>query len=308
MKIVIIGASGFIGRELARLLAGLNHTVIGLSRNPLKTKGLFPEKTEIRAWDGLSAEGLADRLSGADAVINLAGESIAGGLWTRERKRKLTASRVGTGRLLTEAILKLDSRPQVVIQGSATGIYGTRVEDPSGEERPAGTGFLAELTLQWESSVKVMEEAGIRVIYARTGIVLGPGGGILEKMAPSFRYYAGAVPGNGRQWLPWVHISDVASAVGFMLDRDLPGGAYNICSPHPVQMGEFSYALASGLHRPVLFRLPSTFISLVMGQMGRETLLSSQRIIPEKLLKSGYNFRFSLLDDALNDIFRTQTK
>ncbi len=303
--IAIIGATGFIGRRLTAFLAEEGAHVIALTRNSAIGGQILPRGTEIREWNGISVENLSRAIEGVPVIVNLAGENIAGGTWTRARKRKLIHSRVETGRLLSEAILGMEDKPDLLLQGSAIGFYGPRVPHPAGERHPAGTGFLAELTQEWESSIGVTEEAGVKVIHLRTGIVLGRSGGMLAKILPSVRYFAGAIPGNGAQWLSWIHIDDMAGAIAHLISSPAAAGPFNMTAPNPVTMREMMKTLGKLTGRPVWFKIPAPVIRAVMGEMGRETLLASQNIIPEKLLDTGYAFRFSRIEEALKNILKT---
>ncbi len=308
MKIAIIGATGFIGRRLTEILSGQGEEVVAITRDVERGRILLPPGIDIKMWNAHSVDGLREAIAGATVVINLAGESIAGGTWTKARKKKLVHSRVETGRLLSEAILEMDEKPRLLLQGSAVGYYGTSVEDAAGENHPAGAGFLAELTHQWESSVGVLEETGVKIIFLRTGVVLGRSGGMLAKMLPSFQYYAGSIPGSGKQWISWIHIEDLCRAISHVIHHPVPAGPCNLVSPTPVRMGNFIKTISVLTGKPAWLKIPGPFIKALLGKMGRETILASQNIYPEKLLKTGFEFRFPEVEAALADILQDDRK
>lgn len=302
MNILIIGATGFIGRELVKELEQSGHKVVAVSRNALKAKNILGEQVEIAEWNGTSPAELAKLISGMDAVINLAGESIASGRWTARRKQLITASRIQTGRLLEEAVRLSPVAPSVLIQGSAIGYYGTPVEFPADENQPAGTGFIAELTMEWEASVESAGKMIPRIIYLRTGLVLGKNGGLLEKMLLPFRFYCGTVIGSGKQWMSWIHINDQVRAIRFLLENGQSAGAYNLTAPKPVMMKDFISVISKTIKKPAWLKVPGFFLKFALGEMADETILSSQNIFPGKLLKEGFTFNYSALSSALENL------
>jgi uncharacterized protein (TIGR01777 family) len=301
MHLLIIGATGFIGRELVKELELAGHQVLAVSRSARKAGEIFGNQTKTAAWDGKSAEGLAALLPGIDGIVNLAGENIAAGRWTEKRKEILTRSRVQTGKLLAAAVRLSESKPEVIIQGSAIGLYGTPVENPSGESLKAGTGFLSELTAEWESSVLEAGPFVKRIVMIRTGLVLGQEG-LLEKMLLPFRFYCGTTLGNGRQWLSWIHIRDEVRAIRFLLESRSSSGPYNLTSPGPVKMQEFIKSISQITHKPAWFKVPRIILKAALGEMAEQTILSSQNIYPEKLLKEGFQFDFRGLTGALENL------
>lgn len=304
MKILIIGATGLIGTKLTQALAEKGAAVMVTSRNPEKAKAKFDSRIEVRGWDGRDVARLKSILQGIDGLVNLAGESIAGGLWTGKRKKRLEASRVHTGRSITDAILQLDEKPAFLIQGSATGFYGPGVTSPADETAPCGTGYLAGLTRQWEDSVALLSEAGLRVAYLRTGIVMHPDGGMLPKMTLPFRFYAGTILGNGRQSLSWIHLGDHVRAVLHLIDNEKSSGPYNLVSPNAVTMQQFIAGLSRTLGRPAWLKVPAMFLEAAMGRMASETILASQVIVPAKLMSEGFRFDFPHIGPALEDLIK----
>jgi uncharacterized protein (TIGR01777 family) len=302
MRVLIIGATGFIGRELMKEFSVSGHNPVGASRNAMKAKQILGQETEILEWDGRSAATLADKLAGFEAIVNLAGENIAAGRWTRHRKMLITESRINTSRLLAEAIEMSTSRPSVLLQGSAIGYYGTPVENAADETRPAGKGFVADLTGDWESAVKKAEKPGTRVIWIRTGLVLGKNGGLLNKMLLPFKFYSGTVIGSGKQWMSWIHIHDQVSAIRFLLENGHSSGAYNLTAPQPVRMKEFIKTISKVTGKPAWLKVPGWVLKSVLGEMADETVLASQNIYPGKLLKEGFHFKFDQLEPALKNL------
>jgi uncharacterized protein len=302
MRILIIGATGFIGRELIKELANAGHQPVAVSRNAGKAREILGSQAEIAEWDGMLPDGLARHIANAEGIVNLAGKNLASGRWTVRRKKQITESRVRTGRLLADAIRISASKPTVLVQASAMGFYGTPVEKPAFEDHPAGTGFLAELTRDWESSVS---DAGLfvqRIVIIRTGLVLSENGGLLKKILLPFQFYSGAVIGSGTQWLSWIHILDEVRAIRFLIENEKSEGPYNLTAPEPVKMKSFINAISETLGKPAWMHVPGIFLKAVLGAMAEETVLSSQNIYPHKLLKEGYKFEYPHLSDALRNL------
>lgn len=304
MTPLIIGATGFIGRELMKELHTGGQQPVAISRNVLKAREILGRDVEIREWDGNDPEGLAGHITDDTAIVNLAGESIAAGRWTEKRIGLITDSRIRTGQLITEALRLSQCRSAVLIQGSATGYYGTRVEAGTDETGPAGSGFLAELTKKWEESVQNAEKYTHRVVMIRTGLVLGNNGGLMEKMLLPFRFYSGTVLGSGRQWLPWIHILDEVRAISFLLSHNHSSGAYNLTAPNPVRMAEFIRLLGQTAGKPAWVKIPGFFLKAALGKMAEETILSSQHILPEKLVREGFVFNYPGLGQAFENLLK----
>ena len=302
MHILIIGATGFIGRELMKELTRAGHQPVAVSRNAHKAMEILGSQAEIIEWDGLSPTDLAKHLGGFEAIVNLAGENIAAGRWTSRRKKLITESRVKTCRLMLEAISLSSEKPSVLIQASAIGFYGTPVDLPANEYQSAGTGFIAELTRDWESSVAPAGRMIPRIVMILTGLVLGKNGGLLEKMLLLFKFYCGTVIGSGKQWMSWIHIHDEVSAIRFLLECGNCSGPYNLTAPNPVCMKAFIASIGEILGKPVWFKVPGLFLKAALGEMANETVLSSQNIIPGKLLNEGFIFEYPHLTEALKNL------
>ncbi|SIN97963.1 TIGR01777 family oxidoreductase [Halodesulfovibrio marinisediminis] len=309
MHAVLLGGSGFIGRALtSRLLENDVHVVV-TSRNPERGRYLIPEghsfHVEFAPWDGKNPEQLATHLKSADVVINLIGSNIAAGRWTDERKAEIRNSRVSAGASMCRAIDFLDEKPKVVIQSSAIGFYGSQPaspeDSPATEKSPAGQGFLASVCKDWEASTSCMDISGTRRVIIRTGLVLGHGG-VLQKFLPPFRYGVGGPLGSGKQVMSWIHIQDQVDAIIHIINTPTCEGVFNLTSPSPVTMDTFCKTLGAVLGKPSWLRVPAPVLRLALGEMAEELILQGQRVLPEKLLKSGFRFSYPSLNGALSNI------
>jgi len=297
MRAVIAGGSGFIGRELTRKLLASGYEVTILSRTPRQSGDA---RVGHAVWDGATLGDWARTVDGADAVVNLAGADIAGHRWSPGYKDILLRSRIDASAALTRAVETAGTRPKVMIQASAVGYYGN-LGEPSDESAPRGQGFLAELAQAWEEAGAGIEAAGVRRCVVRTGMVLGAGG-ILARMLPAFRFYAGAVFGSGLQGFPWIHVADEVRAMVFLAQNPSAAGVYNLTAPGGGDLYEFCAALGKRLDRPVYFRLPGFALKALLGEMAQELLLSGCFAKPARLLEAGFVFRFPELRAALADL------
>lgn len=298
MKIVIAGGSGFIGEPLVRHLLGRGHDIAVLSRDPSRVTAGRPLQ-----WDGRTQGAWSAEAASADAVINLAGESVGEGRWTDARKRKLVDSRIDATRALVESIRTQPQRRRTFINASAVGFYGPRGDEELDESAARGTGFLADLTARWEGEARAAEPFA-RTLILRFGLVLGPGGGALGKMLLPFKLGVGGRLGSGEQWMPWVTLGDVLRLVEWVLMNDEARGVYNVTAPHPVRNREFTRALARALHRPAILPAPAFALRTALGEMADEILLSGQRAVPSRAVRSGFRFEDESLDTALKQILR----
>lgn len=309
MRIIITGGSGLIGRPLVRSLAADDHEVIVLSRSPALVKGL-PSGVRVEGWDGRTAKGWGALADGADAIINLAGESIAGeGLlpqrWTEERKARILQSRVDAGKAVVEAVTAAARKPGVVVQSSAVGYYGTHgPEKTITEESPAGDDFLAKVCIAWEESTAPVEALGVRRPIARTGIVITFDGGALVPMALPFRFFAGGPIGSGKQPFPWIHIDDEVRALRFLVENPNANGPFNLAAPEPPTNAEFSRALGHIMGRPSLIPAPAFAFELAFGEVAM-LVTEGQRTIPQRLLDLGFQFKFTDAEAALRDLYKS---
>ena len=296
MRILVSGSSGPIGAALLRSLRADGFAVTRLVRAAAAGNDQI-------VWDP-SRPLSPDVVSGFDAVIHLAGETIVG-RWTEAKKRRIRDSRIqGTGHL-AEAAGKAPQRPRVFISASAVGFYGDRGDEILREDSPSGQGFAAEICRQWEAAAQPAAAAGIRTAQLRFGVVMSGEGGALPKMLPPFRMGLGGRLGNGRQWWSWVAVDDVVGAIRHVLSQDSLQGPVNTVSPNPVSNTEFTKTLASVIKRPALFPMPAFAVHLVFGEMGEELFLASQRVEPAKLIASGYQFQHPDLKKTLEDILKS---
>ncbi len=310
MRAVILGGSGFIGTALSGQLLDAGWQVVIPSRNPEKGRFLMPQghsfDISFVPWDGQDTAHLARHLAGADAVINLAGESIADGRWSGDRKSRIRDSRIRTGQALMAALRTMETTPSVLVQGSAVGYYGARptVVSPEtfSEFSSSGEGFLASVARDWEASTKEAESMGIRRVIIRTGVVLGIEGGALPKFLPPFRFYLGGPVGSGNQGISWIHRQDAAGGIMHLLQCDECVGPYNLTAPTPVSMTDFCDTLGRTLRRPSWLPVPGFVLRLLYGEMAEETILQGQYALPNRLADAGYQFRFPDLANALAGI------
>jgi uncharacterized protein (TIGR01777 family) len=298
VNITISGASGLIGRRIMTVLAAEGHKLHVLSRD----SGInLPAGVGLSAWDPVRGEPPAESLSGADAVIHLAGEPVAQ-RWNAEVKQKISSSRIEGTRNLVRAIAKLQKRPQTLVCASAIGYYGSRGDEVLTESSAAGSDFLAEVCAGWERAAREAEALGMRVASIRTGIALDARGGALARMLPPFRMGAGGKLAGGGQWMSWIHIADLAALFRHALLNPV-SGPVNGVAPNPVTNTEFTRALGAALHRPAMFPVPAVALKLMFGEMA-EVLLSSQRVLPKSAEAAGFRFQFTGLDAALADLLK----
>ncbi len=309
MKILVTGSTGLVGRALVAALAKQGHSVCRLVRtgtNANDDAGGFNV-----AWNPATGE-LGGAAVGPDAVVNLAGASIADGRWTEKRKEELLESRVNTTRALIEAIGRMNVKPSVFVSASAIGYYGNREDEILTEESAAGEDFLAGIAKEWEAEARKAEAWGTRVVLARLGIVLAKEGGALAKMLTPFRLGLGGRLGSGKQWMSWIALEDVVGVLKMCLEQTPIRGAVefapisgplNVVAPEPVTNAEFTKTLAATLHRPAIFPAPALALRAALGrEMADALLLSSQRVVPSKLVAAKYAFQSPTLEGALRRI------
>jgi len=302
MRIVIAGGSGFLGRALSTALAGDGHHTIVLTRASGKAEQ--PPRLRRVSWtpDG-SVGPWGSELSGADAVINLAGESIASRRWSDAQKQRILESRVLATRSLAAAIGTAGDPPPVFVSGSAVGYYGPRGDDPITEDTPAGRDFLADVCSKWEAEAERARSSRTRVVCVRTGLVLDRREGALPRMLPPFYAGIGGPVGSGRQYWPWIHVDDWVDLVRWTMSDKAIAGAVNASAPAPLPNDVFARALGRALHRPSIMPTPGFMLRIVLGEMADALLLSGQRAVPAKAQQHGFAFRYSDIDGALQHIF-----
>ena len=293
MNVLISGATGLLGSALIPELEAGGHRVSRLTRSPRSADDL--------RWDP-EAGTIEGDLEGTDAVVHLAGESIAEGRWTPEKKRRILESRRNGTRLLAERIATLPKPPSVMVSASAIGYYGDRGNELLTEESEPGTGFLAEVCREWEAAADPAREAGIRVVHPRIGIVLSPQGGALGTTLPIFKLGAGGKIGSGRQYWSWISLDDVAGSLFHALTDEAVSGPVNVGSPNPLTNAEYTKVLGRVLNRPTIFPVPAPAARIALGGMADELLLASQRMQPARLEETGYTFRHPDLEAALRHL------
>lgn len=302
MKILVTGSTGLVGTSLVPVLVKAGHTVCRLVRPGTVVKSGTSDGFQV-SWNPATGE-LGGAAVGADAVVNLAGASIAAGRWTTARKVELQSSRVDTTQALVHALAKMSTRPRVLVSASATGIYGNRGEEVLTEESTVGNDFLAGLAKAWEAEALKAEALGIRVVLARFGVILARHAGALPRMALPFRFFAGGKIGSGKQWMSWISLDDCVGILRFALENGNVRGPINAISPQPVTNAEFTKTLAKALRRPAFFPAPPFALRLALGEMADALLLSSQRVLPQRLQQLGYSFAHSDLAAALSDLLK----
>jgi uncharacterized protein len=319
MKVLITGATGMVGTALIKSLVADGHSVCRMVRresaapkkgtrkkdptSPSTNPHIVDVPWDPEASDGLSLADSQGTIAGAEAVVNLAGASVADGKWTQQRKMVLRASRVKTTMALVNALAKLKTRPKVLVSASAVGFYGDRGDETLTEESTPGQGFLPKVSLDWEAEARKAEALGMRVVLTRFGIILAKQGGALPQMMKPFKFFVGGKLGSGRQWMSWVTLDDVIGAIRWALENDSVNGVVNVVSPKPMRNADFTQELARALHRPAMFTAPAFALRMAMGQeMADEMLLVSERVVPNRLKQLGFGFQHENLGDALASI------
>ena len=298
MKILVSGAHGLVGKALIKSLTGDGHEIVSLVR-----RESVVGKPEIE-WHPNRGQIDAQQLEGFDVVIHLAGESIASGRWTEDKKLRIRESRVKGTTLLSESLARLSRPPATFISASAIGYYGNRGDELLTEQSATGKGFLSEVCVAWEKATGAAEAKGIRTVHTRFGIILDTDGGALEKMATPFRMGVGGKLGDGKQWMSWIALDDVVRGLRFLIDNQTVRGPVNFTAPNPVTNAEFTKTLGSVLSRPTIFPVPAFAARLAFGEMADALLLSSARVEPSRLQDEGFKFEYSDLLLALQAILK----
>ncbi len=294
MNVLITGATGFIGSALCSRLLKDQHHIVVLSRHPQAVKAPLTGISDLKQLKSNTV---------FDVVINLAGEPIADKRWSDQQKQRILSSRLDTTQKLIACFKTMAQKPKLFISGSAIGYYGTgKTNDVIDETGSGDESFSSQLCQQWEATALQAEALGIRTCLLRTGIVLGKGGGALKKMLPPFKLGLGGKIGDGKQWMPWIHLDDLVGIILYCIDHDELKGAVNGTSPNPVTNYVFTKTLGKALKRPTILPMPAMAVKLLMGQMGEELLLSGKKVLPTKILGAGYQFQYEALEKALLDI------
>jgi uncharacterized protein (TIGR01777 family) len=303
MNILITGATGFVGRRLCEMLHQAGHTVRALSRDSVAAKQRVPHLKEVFPWNPLQELPPLRAFEGCDAVINLAGESIAG-RWTAPKKQLIRDSRVLGTKNLVNALAQLSSRLKVLISASAIGYYGDRGEETLTEDAAPGSDFLAQVCRDWENEALKAESLGMRVVRLRIGLVLGRGGGTLQALLPLFCVGLGGPLGSGRQWWSWIHRDDLCRLIVQILANENVSGPINATAPQPVRQKEFAQVLGRVLRRPAFLPTPAFALKIALGEFA-DGILASQRALPRRAQEMGYRFQFEELEGALREILQT---
>ena len=288
--VAIAGASGFLGTAFARHLTKAGHDLRRIGR--ASSRGVDFQ------WDLNAGRLDPAALDGADVVVNLVGENVAQ-RWTQEHKRAILTSRLRSTEILAKTMAAVRTPPRVFLNTSAIGIYGSRGSDALDEGSAPGRGFLADVVQQWENAATPARDAGVRLVYPRLGLVMHPDGGVLAKLLPLFNLGGGGKIGRGDQWMSWIGMHDLLRALVFLMETDAITGPVNVTAPNPATNAQFSHTLGEVLHRPALATVPEFAVKLMFGEMGEETLLSGQRVLPQRLLDSRFQFDYPELAGAL---------
>ena len=293
LTVAITGASGMVGRSLRHFLSTGGHDVIPLVRDSRKLDegAIF--------WNPATGDIDRDSLARADAVVHLAGTSIAGGRWTEARKRSIKESRVRGTELIARTLAEMRDGPRTLVSASAVGYYGDRGDELIDEAAPPGKGFLAEVCRAWEGATRPAERGGIRVVTLRSGVALSPGGGALGQMLLQFKMGAGGRLGSGKQYMSWIDLDDLVAAIYHVLNTESLHGPVNATAPHAVTNATFTSALGRALGRPTVLPVPALAVRAVFGELGKEALLWGQRVVPKKLTSTGFDFFYEGVEDSM---------
>lgn len=300
MKVLITGATGFIGKVVVERLVAAGDEVVILTRNIPRAALQLGNRCTYHQWSDPNTLPPLEAFQGVDGVINLMGESLAGKRWSESQKEVLRSSRILATDNLVKAMEQLPVRPKVLVSGSAIGIYGDRGSEELNENSALGQGFLAQLCQDWEASAQKAVELGMRVVLVRTGLVLGKGGGALEKMLPPFRMGLGGPLGSGQQYMSWIHLDDIVGLFIECLKNPGASGPFNGTTPYPATNKEFTKALGKALRRPVFIPAPAFILKLALGEMS-EMLLTGQRVLPMRAKEVRFRWRAATLDLALKE-------
>lgn len=301
MKIVIAGASGFIGKAVAEKLLNGGNEVTALTRDEAKSRGVIDKRARVVKWESGEDGAWEGVIDGTDCIINLAGESLVG-LWTDSKKDRIRQSRIGPTKALIAAIKKASRRPRVMVQASAIGFYGDGGDEDITEDSPKGEGFLADVCEEWETAASEVRACGVRLVIMRSGVVLGLGGGMLDIMVKAYKGFLGGYAGSGRQWFSWISLADEAAAIEFLLACQSCQGVYNLTSPGPVRMKELCEMIADRLRRPN-FHLPGMVARMVGGEAAQEIVLRGARVLPKRLAGTGFRFNNATIESVFSEIF-----
>lgn len=301
MKVLVTGATGFIGNTLLKALKAHGHEISILTRNAEEAGFHLPVLCDVFEWNPEKAVPDASAFMGVDAVLHLTGENIAGGRWTEKRKERIVNSRILSTRHLVEALGKLKHKPEVLVSSSAVGFYGGSGNSLLTEDCPPASCFLAELCRDWEQEAQKAEVHNIRTVCLRTGMVLGKDGGAMKRMLPPFQMGLGGILGSGKQWMSWIHVKDMAEMFIHAMETQSLKGIYNSVSPNPITNLEFTKTLEKLVKRPTILPIPELALKTIFGDMS-QILMASQKVSAEKISKTGFQFKYPDLHSALQQI------
>ena len=299
MRVIILGGTGLIGQEFTTALLNEGHQVWVLSRNPQTRQ--VPTGAAVVSWDGHTSQGWEGLVELSDAVVNLAGENLGEGRWSKTRKERIRSSRTDAGLAVVSAFQAASRKPKVLLQASAIGFYGASDDRGLNEESVAGNEFQSSICLDWEASTQAVENMGVRRVIIRTGLVLTAKGGVLPRLMLPFRLFLGGPLGSGQQWYSWIAMQDEIRAMMYLLKNEQTAGVYNLTSPEPLKMADFGKVLATVMHRPYWLPVPAFALRALLGEMSL-LVLSGQKVVPQKLPREGFQFQFSSLKAALENI------
>ncbi len=296
--ILISGASGLIGKKLTAFLSTGGHRVIRLVRRKARRK----DEVQWNPYAGFINIKALESIGKIDVAIHLSGENIGKGRWTGAKKKRIIESRVKSTGFLAQLFSRLPSRPELFLNASAIGYYGDRKNEITDETSGPGTDFISHVCVKWEKAASPAETSGIRTVFMRIGVVLTPEGGALKRLLPVFRAGLGGKIGSGKQFVSWIAIDDVLGAVLHIMADDSISGPVNLCAPEPVRFETLAGTIGRVLKRPVVITIPEWAVLSAFGQMAKETILSSTRVVPEKLMRTGYSFRFPVIEQAIRHV------
>ncbi|MGE0088943.1 MAG: TIGR01777 family oxidoreductase [Bacteroidales bacterium] len=299
MQITVFGATGFIGKELVKHLIEKDHKVAIVTRN--KEKNLKIVGQSVTLYD-YNLSSLLELISQSEVIINLAGENIGNGLWTKKRKQRILTSRINIGNLISQLCEKAEKKPRLLIQASATGFYGFNLHNTCNENCPKGDGFLADVCERWEQSTESVINSGIQRSVIRTGIVFGNSGGIIPKLLLPFRFLTSILLGNGNNFLPWIHLDDEIRAIEHIITTPNPAKIYNLAAPEPVTMKDIIKELSKTRNPIIRITIPDKFLILILGDLAKEMLLANQRIKPMNLTNEGFKFKYNHLNSLITNL------
>lgn len=305
MRVIITGGTGFIGKALGASLAAQGHEVIALSRNPAKARDV-PAGVSVEQWDARTDAGWGRLADGAGAIVNLAGENIGGGRWTKKRKAAIVQSRRDAGAAVMAALANATVKPGVLVQASAVGLYGPRGDEAVTEATGPGADFVARTAFEWEASTAGAVRLGVRRALARTGLAFSTREGVLPTMLLPFKMViAGGPLGSGKQYVPWIHIEDHVRALEFLIENPAAQGPFNLSAPNPVTYRDFAKTAGKVMGRPSFMPAPAFALKTVLGEMS-QLVLTGQRQVPARLLELGFTFKYPELEAALRDLVQNK--